>query len=308
MPPNNRTGKQFVLWFLLSLGIGIASATGSWFWISKFQGDALGAKKADQENQIQTIDKEEKALEIKKQDINKQLEDTNTQLAKIKFEEIKSKLTPKRNEKADRENETTPPDKIQETIRKSGDKDKITIAREDLKKFIDQRNTVKNLEGKGISKNFTEALKTNQALQVPDSDSKDNALIQAIHTNIETRKGEELIKKKETQGPYFVRLYLKRLAEGKESLSEILKGGTSPDPDITKRTFSDFNSLAKMFPPKDKIAEVNLFFAMEYFPKQKDNLLQTANAHFKDKKGEKEAWMNNHWKPMEKLVSKAGIQ
>ena len=170
---------------------------------------------------------------------------------------------------------------------------------------------INKLAQSAIASNFElKHFEKGKAIKVPEA--KDNSLLAFINKAIAQEKETLSANSKLLTGKEQALGLSQSLAKGKEKLFKSL-----PKPnekaDVLELEFPDFETLETFFPSKDNFGDVNLFFALEYFPKNKAKLAKMIQNHSFKKKEPKEIdaarqdWMNKHWKPMEEIIAKVGI-
>ena len=290
--------------------VSAALSFGTYFLVSESFENKLRALKEEHLSAVSKLGEETNDLTEKVNQVRLNTEATTKKISEIKLEEAKSKLATPSNDKKDIEAELLTKEKIPSAIKDADEKAKIIISREDFKDLIQiaERN---KLAQSAIASNFEmKHFEKGKAIKVPET--KDNSLLSFINKAIAQEKETLSANSKLLTGKEYALVLSQSLAKGKEKLFKSL-----PKPnekaDVLELEFPDFETLETFFPSKDNFGDLNLYFALEYFPKNKAKLDKIIQNHSFKKKEPKEIvaarkdWMNKHWKPMEEIIAKVGI-
>lgn len=290
--------------------LSAALSFSTYFLVSESFENKLKTLKEEHLSAVSKLDQETNDLTEKVNQGRVSSEAITKKISEIKLEEAKSKLATPTNDKKDIEAELLTKEKIPSAIKDADEKVKIIISREDFKDLIQivERN---KLAQSAIASNFEmKHFEKGKAIKVPET--KDNSLLEFINKAIAQEKETLSANSKLLTGKEHVLGLSQNLAKGKEKLFKSL-----PKPnekaDVLELEFPDFETLETFFPSKDNFGNLNLYFALEYFPKNKAKLDKIIQNHSFKKKEQKEIeaarqdWMNKHWKPMEEIIAKAGI-
>lgn len=290
--------------------LSAALSFGTYFLVSESFENKLKTLKEEHLSAVSKLGEETNDLTEKGKHVRLNTEAITKKISEIKLEEAKSKLATPTNDKKDIEAELLTKEKIPNAIKDADEKVKIIISREDFKDLIQiaERN---KLAQSAIASNFEmKHFEKGKAIKAPET--KDNSLLVFINKAIAQEKETLSANSKLLTGKEHVLGLSQNLAKGKEKLFKSL-----PKPnekaDVLELEFPDFETLETFFPSKDNFGDLNLYFTLEYFPKNKAKLEKIIQNHSFKKKEQKEIeaarqdWMNKHWKPMEELIAKAGI-
>mgnify|MGYP006278259203 FL=1 len=290
--------------------VSAALSFGTYFLVSESFENKLRALKEEHLSAVSKLGEETNDLTEKVNQARLNTEALTRKISEIKLEEAKSKLASPSNDKKDIEAELLTKEKIPSAIKDADEKAKIIISREDFKDLIQiaERN---KLAQSAIASNFEmKHFEKGKAIKVPET--KDNSLLSFINKAIAQEKETLSANSKLLTGKEYALVLSQSLAKGKEKLFKSL-----PKPnekaDVLELEFPDFETLETFFPSKDNYGDLNLYFALEYFPKNKTKLEKIIQNHSFKKKEPMEIvtarqdWMNKHWKPMEEIIAKVGI-
>lgn len=290
--------------------VSAALSFGTYFLVSESFENKLRALKEEHLSAVSKLGEETNDLTEKVNQARLNTEALTRKISEIKLEEAKSKLASPSNDKKDIEAELLTKEKIPSAIKDADEKAKIIISREDFKDLIQiaERN---KLAQSAIASNFEmKHFEKGKAIKVQET--KDNSLLSFINKAIAQEKETLSANSKLLTGKEYALVLSQSLAKGKEKLFKSL-----PKPnekaDVLELEFPDFETLETFFPSKDNFGDLNLYFALEYFPKNKTKLEKIIQNHSFKKKEPMEIvtarqdWMNKHWKPMEEIIAKVGI-
>lgn len=290
--------------------VSAALSFGTYFLVSESFENKLRALKEEHLSAVSKLGEETNDLTEKVNQARLNTEALTRKISEIKLEEAKSKLASPSNDKKDIEAELLTKEKISSAIKDADEKAKIIISREDFKDLIQiaERN---KLAQNAIASNFEmKHFEKGKAIKVQET--KDNSLLSFINKAIAQEKETLSANSKLLTGKEYALVLSQSLAKGKEKLFKSL-----PKPnekaDVLELEFPDFETLETFFPSKDNYGDLNLYFALEYFPKNKTKLEKIIQNHSFKKKEPMEIvtarqdWMNKHWKPMEEIIAKVGI-
>ena len=290
--------------------VSAALSFGTYFLVSESFENKLRALKEEHLSAVSKLGEETNDLTEKVNQARLNTEALTRKISEIKLEEAKSKLASPSNDKKDIEAELLTKEKIPSAIKDADEKAKIIISREDFKDLIQiaERN---KLAQSAIASNFEmKHFEKGKAIKVPET--KDNSLLSFINKAIAQEKETLSANSKLLTGKEYALVLSQSLAKGKEKLFKSL-----PKPnekaDVLELEFPDFETLETFFPSKDNYGDLNLYFALEYFPKNKTKLEKIIQNHSFKKKEPKEIvtarqdWMKKHWEPMEEIIAKVGI-
>ena len=290
--------------------VSAALSFGTYLLVSESFENKLRTLKEEHLSAVSKLGEETNDLTEKVNQQKLNTEATTKKISEIKLEEAKSKLATPSNDKKDIEAELLTKEKIPSAIKDADEKAKIIISREDFKDLIQiaERN---KLAQSAIASNFEmKHFEKGKAIKVPET--KDNSLLGFINKAIAQEKEILSANSKLLTGKEHALGLSQSLAKGKEKLFKSL-----PKPnekaDVLELEFPDFETLETFFPSKDNFGDLNLYFALEYFPKNKTKLEKIIQNHSFKKKEPMEIvtarqdWMNKHWKPMEEIIAKVGI-
>ena len=290
--------------------VSAALSFGTYFLVSESFENKLRTLKEEHLSAVSKLGEETNDLTEKVNQVRLNTEALTRKISEIKLEEAKSKLASPSNDKKDIEAELLTKEKIPSAIKDADEKAKIIISREDFKDLIQiaERN---KLAQSAIASNFEmKHFEKGKAIKVQET--KDNSLLSFINKAIAQEKETLSANSKLLTGKEYALVLSQSLAKGKEKLFKSL-----PKPnekaDVLELEFPDFETLETFFPSKDNYGDLNLYFALEYFPKNKTKLEKIIQNHSFKKKEPMEIvtarqdWMNKHWKPMEEIIAKVGI-
>ncbi|MFZ9825234.1 MAG: hypothetical protein ACO3GX_11590 [Gemmataceae bacterium] len=294
--------------FLASAGV----AYGVYFAVASSFETKLTVKKLEHLETSNKLEEDSKKNSEKLALSKKELEGIKQDLQSIKIEDTKSKITPLDSEKEDLEKEIITSTKLKEAIQTADDKAKLILPVGIVKDLIEAVQKA-NLAKTAITANFDmEHLEKGKAIKIPDIKTQENPLLVFITKAVEQEKTNLSAERKIIEGKVRVLDLSNAMQKYKKEFLESLPP-QAMEMDVLEFEFPNFETLAPYFPSEDNQKKLNLFFALEYFPKNKTKLLKIINT-YKFKKNQeaeikvaRENWLKTHWNPMEELITKTGI-